>query len=49
MPAQPHCLNPHRKPTEEQIQRPRTQIVEHWGVVDGVGVLQQLGLMPTPA
>jgi hypothetical protein len=22
------------------------KIVEHWGVVDGTGVLQQLGLMP---
>jgi predicted ester cyclase len=22
------------------------KIVEHWGVVDGTGVMQQLGLMP---
>ncbi len=25
------------------------KIVEHWGVVDGTGVMQQLGLMPSPA
>jgi steroid delta-isomerase-like uncharacterized protein len=25
------------------------KIVEHWGVVDGVGIVQQLGLMPSPA
>ncbi len=24
------------------------KIVEHWGVVDGTGVMQQLGLMPMP-
>ena len=25
------------------------KMVEHWGVVDGTGVMQQLGLMPSPA
>lgn len=24
------------------------KLVEHWGVVDRMGMLQQLGFMPTP-